>query len=112
MSVYVGGTTGWKPFRRELLGGNGSVLYLDGGDGQLPAMTDSKHRRAGETGVLTQSSGSLRVRSSSVTFRKPSRWGGGPGPRHSVTPILTACPVSGVHQPLTSRSAGQKMSCV
>lgn len=24
------GGTGWKPFRREILGGNGSVLYLDG----------------------------------------------------------------------------------
>lgn len=22
--------TGWKPFRREISGGNGSVLYLDG----------------------------------------------------------------------------------
>lgn len=32
---WGGGTTGWKPFRRELLGGNGSVLYLDGGDDQL-----------------------------------------------------------------------------
>lgn len=40
------------------MGGNGSVLYLDGGDGQLPAMTNSNHRRAGETGVLTQSSSS------------------------------------------------------
>lgn len=34
--VGWGGTTGWKPFRREPLGGNGSVLYLDGGDDQLP----------------------------------------------------------------------------
>lgn len=36
VGVGWGGTTGWKPFRREPLGGNGSVLYLDGGDDQLP----------------------------------------------------------------------------